>query len=280
VVVYSLSNDFLFSKALIDIQLVLRSTVGENERSVIVESVKLADEGARFVGSALIPNATFSEPDSSVVYKMGDGVSASSIAFDTDDSINRVEFLVNGWSVASDTNPPYEMDFPLHYFGNITLSARAFDNDGNSFDTNAEDYLVTFPPTLEDWLDVFFSPAEQVDPNIGALTADIDFDNMATLMEYAMGSHPRRRDGPRESGFFQNAQSGLYQFGYVLPVGVSDIKYTLQVSDDVTHWTDSPANGSMEIIPISNYFEEVRFSLFELQEPRQFGRILLEKVDP
>ncbi|MCZ6671535.1 MAG: hypothetical protein O7C75_01210, partial [Verrucomicrobia bacterium] len=237
VVVYSPNNSSLFSNILIDLQIVLKSTIEENERSVIVESVKLADESAGFVNTALVPHATFSGPDSSVVYKMGDEVSASSVAFDTNESVDRVEFLVDGWPVVSDTEPPYEMIFPLHYFGNVTLSARAVDNDGNMFESTTEDYVVTFPPTLADWLDVFFTPGEQSDPNIGALLADIDLDNQATLMEYAMGLHPRRRDGPRESGFFQDGQTGVYQFGYLRPVGVTDILYTLQVSNDMETWS-------------------------------------------
>jgi len=280
VVVYSESNSFLFSNILIDLQLVLQSTVEENERSVIVESIQVSDASAGFVSSALVPHATFSGPDASTVYKMGDEVSASSVAYDTNESVDRVEFLVDGWPAVSDTEPPYQMNFPLHYFGNVTISARAVDNDGNMFESTAEDYIVTFPPTMEDWLDVFFTPAEQLDPDIGALLADTDFDGQATLLEYAMGLHPWRRDGPRESGFYQDALTGSYQLGYIRPVGVSNINYTLQVSNDMDSWFPLGASGTMEIIPVSNYFEEVRFTLLDLEEPRQFGRVLIEQVDP
>ena len=276
VVVFSQSNDFLFSEVLIDLQLVLKSTINENDRAVIVESVILADEGAGFVNSALIPHATFSGPDSSVVYKMGDQVSADSIAFDTNGSVDRVEFLVDGWPVASDTEPPYSGAFPLHYFGNVTISARAVDNDGNTFQAG-EDYIINFPPTFEDWLDVFFSSEEQSDQNIGGLLADIDLDSQATLAEYAMGLHPRRRDGPRVSGFFQNSSSGTYQIGYLRPFGVSGINYTLQVSENMTDWLAPSPTATMEIIRVGTYLEEVRFSMIDLQSPRQFGRILIEQ---
>jgi hypothetical protein len=280
VVVYSISNDFLFTEVLIDIQLVLTSTVEVNDQSILVESVQLSDDGAGFVNSALVPNATFVGPDSSVVYKMGDSVSASGTAYGTATPVDRVEFLVDGWSVVSDTEAPYEMDFPLHYFGNITISARAFDMAGNWFESSSDTYMVDFPPSMADWLDIFFSPAEQLDPNIGALPADFDLDGNSTLLEYAMGLHPLRGDGPRESGFFQDPQTGAYQFGYLRPVGVSGVSYTFQVSDDLASWGTSASNPSMEIVPINNYWEEVRFSPLDLSEPREFGRVLIESEGP
>lgn len=280
VVIYSTRNDFLFSEALISVQLVLRSKVDVNGRAIRVDSVKLADDGAGFVDTALVPHATFAGPDASVVYKMGDSVNASSTAYGTGEEVDRVEFLVNGLPAVSDSEAPYEMHVPLQYFGSVTLSARAVDREGNRFESLSEKYVVTFPPTLEDWLDIFFSPAEQLDPDVGALSADVDFDHLATLAEYAMGLHPRTRDGPRESGFLRNAQTGAYQFGYSRPVGVEGLSYTLQLSDDLSDWSPAGPNASMEVIPVSNYFEEVRFSLPDLQAPRQFGRVLIEKVDP
>jgi len=249
--------------------------VGENERAIAVESIQLADDGAGFVNAALVPNATFVGPDDSVVYRMGDSVSASGTAYGTGTEVDRVEFLVDGWSASADSEAPYEMNFPLEYFGNITISARAFDREGNWFESGSTTYQVDFPPTYADWLDVFFTPAEQSDTAIGETGADVDVDGHSTLLEYAMGLHPRRGDGPSESGFFRDSQTGTYSFGFIKPVGVDGLSYTLQVSDDLENWFDT--NGTLDVLLINNYWEEVRFSMLNLKEPREFGRVLIER---
>lgn len=280
VVVYSTSNDALFSEALLDIQLVLKANVSQNDRSVWVEEVRLSDDSARFVDGSLVPNAIFSAPDSTVVYKMGDQVGGTAVAYGTGTDVERVEFLVDGWSVVADTGPPYEMNFPIEYFGNITISARAYDKDGHWFESGSETYQVDFPASLQAWLDVFFSTGDQANQNVGALLADLDQDGNSTLLEYVMGLHPRRGDGPRESGFFQDPQSGLYHFGYIRPVGVEGISYTFQVSPDLDNWIDANGVISTEVVPLTNYWEEVRFTLTDLQEPREFGRVLIENTNP
>lgn len=58
---------------------------------------------------------------------------------------------MDGIPVAADTEAPYEVNFPLEYFGNITIGSRAVDNEGNFFNSVAEDYMVTFPSSLENW---------------------------------------------------------------------------------------------------------------------------------
>ena len=276
VIVYSTQNDFLFSEVLVDIQVVLKTALGENERALSVESVRVADDSASTVNATLVPYASFEGPDSSIVYQMGDQAGGSATAYGTGTDVDRVEFLVDGWSVASDSEPPYEMNFPLEYFGQIVISARAYDKEGNWYESGSTVYQVDFPPTLQAWLDVFFSSAEQSDQNIGGLLADLDLDGNSTLLEYAMGLHPRRSDGPRESGFFQDPGTGLYHFGYIRPVGVQGVSYTFQVSPDLDSWTDANGLISTEINPLNNYWEEVRFTLDDLQQPREFGRILIE----
>lgn len=279
VVVYSTRNDFLFSEALIDIQLVLRTSVGQNERALRVETVMMSDGNAATVNARLVPHAVFDGPDASVIYKMGDEVGGAAVAYGTNTDVARVDFLVDGWAVASDTEAPYEMNFPLEYFGNITISARAYDQEGNWYQSGQEVYRVDFPHTLQAWLDVFFSADEQADGNFGGLLADLDLDGNSTLLEYAMGLHPRRSDGPRESGFFQDPDTGLYHFGYLRPVGVQGITYTFQVSPDLDNWQNANGLVSTEVVPLNSYWELVEFTLDDLQEPREFGRVLIENTN-
>ena len=281
IVVYSSSSELLISEVLLDLEVSLQSNVEENDRSIAVEEVVLATNNAQWVHTELVPNAVLtSAPDSSVEYKMGDEVNASSVAYGTSAELDRVEFLVDGWPAGSDSEPPYSMSFPLHYFGDVTISARAVDKDGNFFVTASEDYVVTFPPTYEDWLDVFFSEAEQGNPDIGGLAADEDLDLISTLAEYAMGLHPRRRDGPRESGFTQNRQTGGFEFSYLRPSDVVNLSYTVQVSDNLDNWVAINPAATQEVVPSGPYLEEVRFSISQLQEPQRFSRVLIEQTAP
>lgn len=280
VVIYSNDSEVLSAETLLNLRILLNSTVGEGGRSVVAESVILADDRAGFVGSALIPNATFSGPDSSVVYNMGDSVSASSVAFDTNGSIDQVEFLVNGRRVGSDASPPYESDFPLRAFGNIQLSVQAIDDEGNRFETSRESYVVNFPQNLDSWLDVFFSSEERQNPDVGGLLADIDLDGRTTLMEYAFGLHPRASDVPQEFGFFRDSETGLYYFSFLRPTGVTEVDYRLELSNELETWSVLGVAESAEIIPVDDFIEKVRIPLEETEGGAQFGRIQMESVAP
>ncbi len=277
VVVYSNDNSVLTSEELLSLRVLLTKSVGENGRSVLVESVKLANSAAGFVGAALIPNATFAGPDSSVVYSLGDHVNASSVAFDTNGSINRVDFLVNGQRVASDSSAPFALDFPLRQFGRVSLSAQAVDNDGNVFRSSAEDYVVTFPASLEDWLDVFFTAEEQQNPEIGSLLADADFDGNSTLMEFALGLNPRRGESPRSFGFFRDQATGSYYFSLIRPVGLTEVDYTLEFSNELEVWNSLTEVGAAEVVSINEFIEEVRFPVLNPEGSSLFGRVLMER---
>lgn len=98
VVVYSTGNDNLFTEALVEIQLVLRTDVGINDRSIIIEAAMMSDAGADPIGSTFVPNATFAGPDASVVYQLGSEVLATGLVYDTNGSaIDRFEILVDGF---------------------------------------------------------------------------------------------------------------------------------------------------------------------------------------
>jgi len=280
VIVFSQSNATLMPEVLLNLEVQLNATVGENERSIAVDSLTLADERADFVSAALIPNATFTGPDSSVVYNMGDPVSVRSVAFGTSESVDRVEFLVNGQRVASDSEAPYEAGFSLRQFGAVELSAQAIDGDGNRFESSAGSYTVRFPENLDSWLDVFFTEEEQGDGGIGALLADADSDTRTTLAEFALGLDPLASEAPNVFGFFRDAESGVYFFSYVRPTGISEVDYTFELSDQLDGWRIFDEAGATEVLPINDYLEEVRITFPQEESAPLFGRVLLRKVAP
>lgn len=280
VVVFSQSNATLSPEVLVDLEVQLNATVNENERSVVVNSVTLANARAEFVSAALIPNATFTGPDSSVIYNMGDEVSVSSLAFGTSEPLDRVEFLVNGQQVASDSEAPYESGFALRQFGEVKLSVLAIDVGGKRFQSSAVNYIVRFPENLDSWLDVFFTEEEQGEGGIGALLADADFDGNTTLAEFAFGLNPLASEVPRLFGFFQDPETGVYYFSYVRPAGMTEVDYTFELSDQLDGWSVFDEAGSTEINPISDYLEEVRITFPVEESSPLFGRILLRKVAP
>ena len=92
----------------------------------------------------IAPSATLTSPSSGAFLK--GTVPFSANAFDPG-SINRVEFLINGGVVGTDTTAPYSMSWNSATVpdGARTVSARAFDNQGASF---SQSVSVTVDNTL------------------------------------------------------------------------------------------------------------------------------------
>jgi hypothetical protein len=80
-----------------------------------------------------LPTVALTAPNTAIT--SGTSVALSSSASDTDGSIAKVEFLVNGVRVGEDTSAPYSWSWTPTKVGSHTVSARAFDNKGASVDS-------------------------------------------------------------------------------------------------------------------------------------------------
>ncbi|WP_157499858.1 Ig-like domain-containing protein [Lysobacter sp. Root983] len=77
------------------------------------------------------PTVGLTAPGHSYVYQLGAAVRLAANASDTDDGVQRVEFLIDGVKVGEDISAPYELNW-VGTEGGHTLVARAFDTRGVS----------------------------------------------------------------------------------------------------------------------------------------------------
>jgi cellulose 1,4-beta-cellobiosidase len=74
------------------------------------------------------PGVSLSSPTANQAFAAGAAIPLAATASDPDGTVNRVEFLVDGTVVGSDTSSPYSFSAPSPGAGSHTAQARAFDN--------------------------------------------------------------------------------------------------------------------------------------------------------
>jgi RHS repeat-associated protein len=94
------------------------------------------------------PSVTLAEPDGGETYNTGATVGFTATASDTDGTVNRVEFLVDGTEVGQDTSSPYAYGWVASATGSHTVQARAVDNLGRTKTTATHAILVDTAPSV------------------------------------------------------------------------------------------------------------------------------------
>lgn len=108
----------------------------------------------------------------------------------------------------------------------------------------AADFASVTPPgenalvTIQDkpfdaWRFAKFSTSELNDPQTSGETADPDRDDLANLIEYALGLEPKIPDA---SPITAATSSGHLAFLIAKNPAATDISWSAEVSDDLTHW--------------------------------------------
>lgn len=137
--------------------------VGQHELSARV----LDDEGASSTSNAVLievlsnnvaPNVSLSQPLDGAAFSTEDSILIEADATDSDGSVVRVDFLLDGTLLASDSSAPYSFSWTNVPAGSHTLSARAVDDEGATSDSGAASITVTSPDgsvtvTLQQGLD-------------------------------------------------------------------------------------------------------------------------------
>jgi RHS repeat-associated protein len=93
-----------------------------------------------------LPTVSLTAPASGASYNVGDSVPMSATASDSDGSINRVEFWVDGAEVDQDASSPYSRNWSATTGGDHTIQARAFDNMGAMTPTDLVTITVSQAP--------------------------------------------------------------------------------------------------------------------------------------
>jgi cellulose 1,4-beta-cellobiosidase len=98
------------------------------------------------------PTVTLTSPTSGATFAAGAAVPLAATASDVEGPISRVEFLIDGTVVNSDTSAPYAYSATSVASGSHTAAARAFDGGGLSTTTSAVPFTVgggSTTPTLQ-----------------------------------------------------------------------------------------------------------------------------------
>lgn len=90
----------------------------------------------------LAPSVTLTSPSASEALVAGDVIALAASATDTDGTVNRVEFLVNGVVVGQATSAPYSVVWTAET-GNHQVSAVAYDDQGLSSDVSSTSVKVS-----------------------------------------------------------------------------------------------------------------------------------------
>lgn len=92
------------------------------------------------------PVVTLTAPANGSAYTAPAAVTMTANASDADGTIARVEFLVNGAVVGTDTSAPYAYTATISAAGTYTLAARAVDDRGATATSAAVTITVSAPP--------------------------------------------------------------------------------------------------------------------------------------
>ena len=92
------------------------------------------------------PVVTLTAPANGTTFTALANIPVVATASDTDGSIARVEFFANGTLIGFPTAPPYAITYTGVGPGTYVITAKAFDNDGNSTVSAARTVTVTAPP--------------------------------------------------------------------------------------------------------------------------------------
>ncbi|WP_242928739.1 Ig-like domain-containing protein [Pontibacter vulgaris] len=80
----------------------------------------------------ILPSVSVTAPTAGGVFNLGTSVNFSANASDSDGSIAKVEFLVNGSKIGEDVTSPYTINWSASTVGDYSLTAKATDNNGGA----------------------------------------------------------------------------------------------------------------------------------------------------
>ncbi len=120
---------------------------------------------------------------------------------------------------------------------------------------------------FQSWLAIKFTASDLLVPTISGPNADPDHDKLPNLVEYALGLEPQAAG---TAGLpVIDTDTTHWLFTYTRPNNRPDITYTVEVSTDLTVWTD--AGVTVERITLGEL--ETWQAKYSLVEPNAFFRL-------
>lgn len=117
-------------------------------------------------GSNLPPTVTLTAPTAGSSFTSGSNISLTANASDSDGSVSKVEFFIDGQLFATDTSAPYSASWPA-VSGNHTVHAKAFDDKAASSQSSTVAFSVTGGSSNQKPTVSVTAPANNASFNVG-----------------------------------------------------------------------------------------------------------------
>ncbi len=152
----------------------------------------------------------------------------------------------------------------------IVRASQAGDGQYNPAAPVERSFTVRY--AMASWTEEFFTPSERNDASVAGPDADPDRDGANNLVEYALGTDPRRA-GAASIEIAQNASDWI--FTYTRPAAREDVVYLVEVSDDLAEWSSA---GVVQERVASGEREVWRARVMATSLPRVFFRLKVQRV--
>ncbi len=281
--VYSPTNAELDNQVIGDANLSLLNSYNGGT-AFTFSQLRFVDETGAVLNLSLAPYVRLESPAAQSNLDELSTVTLNSVAFETQGGVTRVEFLVDGRIIATDTTAPYSASWQVDTIGNTMLSAIAYDADGDSSPSPQTLVSVQASELLQAWREANFNESERTDGSISGLVADPDGDRIMNFLEYAFGLDPSEADqsGLPSSTIETIADQKFLTLQYEKPENLQTLNYIIEVSDDLINWVDTTDSVVKESLGIENAKERFRGQLVApiLSDPskKQFIRVRVEFI--
>jgi hypothetical protein len=150
--------------------------------------VEFLYDGLTYPSATTPPSVSINNPLNGFSFSTGESVSIEASAIDADGQVTSVDFLINGVSIGSDTETPYQISW-IGVEGLVKITAVAHDNLG--FSATSEEIEITIVPLGAPQVNIS-SPSPSASFVVNepvVITADAsDSDGLVTLVEFYVNS--------------------------------------------------------------------------------------------
>lgn len=277
--VYSLTNDVFDNGIIGNLELDLSDSFAGDLAALSLSNINFTTADGTVLTVDVAPFVQLTDPTQSVSAQELGSLDLSAIAIATAGEVARVEFQVDGRTVAFDAEGPFSASWVVDAPGNVLLTAVAIDEGGNRGRSSGIQIDVTPSPFLEAWRQANFNAQQQADPGISGFNSDPDGDGIINFFELAFGLNPLEANLSGLPALQIIEENGMRYLAlrYQHPEGMNDLVYTVEISGDLSTWLGTTEAVTESILETSGGLERILAQAVNpLGEDPAFIRIRIE----
>lgn len=278
--IYSPTNQAFDNGIIADLELDLSDSFSNDKAQLNFSNVSFVTADGTILTVEVAPFVQLTNPTSNLAANELDDLDLSAIAISTTGDIARIEFQVDGRTVAVDSEGPFSATWTVDAPGNVLLTAVAIDSEGRRGTSPGIGVEVTASPFLNAWRQANFNAEQRTNPAISGIFADPEGDGIYNFLELGFGLNPLTEDfdkAPRLEIVDENSQEFL-AIRYQRPESMTDVVYTVEVSDNMEDWKGTDQDVVETILETREGIETIRArSVAPLDGSSIFIRI---RIDP